>query len=73
MAVNAAAVPTAVPSHVPVEESQDAEDIAAGFVRGDERCVAVLYQRWGALVHTLAAVRRQLDRLDDTLDGFAQS
>ncbi len=24
------------------------------------------------LVHTLAAVRRQLDRLDDTLDGFAQ-
>lgn len=25
------------------------------------------------LVHTLAAVRRQLDRLDDTLDGFAHS
>ncbi len=25
------------------------------------------------LVHTLAAVRRQLDRLDDTLDGLAQS
>lgn len=24
------------------------------------------------LEHTLAAVRRQLDRLDDTLDGFAQ-
>lgn len=24
------------------------------------------------LVHTLTAVRRQLDRLDDTLDGFAQ-
>ncbi|MGW0909558.1 sigma-70 family RNA polymerase sigma factor [Streptomyces sp. NPDC002853] len=55
MAVKAAPVPTAVPSHVPVEENQDAEEIAAGFVRGDERCVAALYQRWGALVHTLAA------------------
>ncbi|MEV6758570.1 sigma-70 family RNA polymerase sigma factor [Streptomyces sp. NPDC051214] len=55
MAVNAAPVSTAVPLHVPAEESQDAADIAAGFVRGDERCVAALYQRWGALVHTLAA------------------
>ncbi|MGW7072300.1 sigma-70 family RNA polymerase sigma factor [Streptomyces sp. NPDC054855] len=55
MAVDAAPVPTTVPSHVPFEESQDAEEIAAGFIRGDERCVAALYQRWGALVHTLAA------------------
>lgn len=30
-------------------------EVAGGFVRGDERCLAVAYHRWGGLVHTLAA------------------
>ncbi|WP_031013279.1 sigma-70 family RNA polymerase sigma factor [Streptomyces sp. NRRL F-5727] len=31
------------------------EEIARGLVDGDEHCLAVAYQRWGRLVHTLAA------------------
>ncbi|MFI8327316.1 sigma-70 family RNA polymerase sigma factor [Streptomyces sp. NPDC085529] len=31
------------------------EGIARGLVGGDEHCLAVAYQRWGRLVHTLAA------------------
>ncbi|MFJ4860883.1 sigma-70 family RNA polymerase sigma factor [Streptomyces sp. NPDC088748] len=30
-------------------------EVAAGFVRGDERCLSAAYRRWGGLVHTLAA------------------
>ncbi|MFG2869214.1 sigma-70 family RNA polymerase sigma factor [Streptomyces sp. NPDC048338] len=30
-------------------------DVAAGFVRGDEQCLAIAYRRWGGLVQTLAA------------------
>ncbi|MGW7436417.1 sigma-70 family RNA polymerase sigma factor [Streptomyces sp. NPDC054849] len=30
-------------------------EVARGFVRGDERCLAAAYHRWGGLVHTLAA------------------
>ncbi|MCX4985160.1 sigma-70 family RNA polymerase sigma factor [Streptomyces sp. NBC_00572] len=30
-------------------------EVADGFVRGDERCLAVAYARWHGLVHTLAA------------------
>ncbi|WP_426405375.1 sigma-70 family RNA polymerase sigma factor [Streptomyces sp. R-07] len=34
----------------------DADDrIARGLAGGDERCLAAAYQRWGRLVHTLAA------------------
>lgn len=33
-------------------------DLARGFVRGDEDCLAAAYDRWGTLVHTLA--RRSL-------------
>ncbi|SCK37723.1 RNA polymerase sigma factor [Streptomyces sp. WMMB 322] len=36
------------------EEEVKAEEIAAGFVEGDERCFAELYQRWEALVFNLA-------------------
>lgn len=30
-------------------------EVAAGFVRGDEQCLAIAYRRWGGLVQTLAA------------------
>ncbi|WP_328941055.1 sigma-70 family RNA polymerase sigma factor [Streptomyces sp. NBC_00250] len=30
-------------------------EVADGFVRGDERCLAVAHARWHGLVHTLAA------------------
>ncbi|MFE9676599.1 sigma-70 family RNA polymerase sigma factor [Streptomyces sp. NPDC006259] len=31
------------------------DELATGFVRGDEVCLAAAYHRWGALVHTLAS------------------
>ncbi|MFC9797367.1 sigma-70 family RNA polymerase sigma factor [Streptomyces sp. NPDC057695] len=30
-------------------------EVADGFVRGDERCLATAYDRWHGLVHTMAA------------------
>ncbi|GAA2477313.1 sigma-70 family RNA polymerase sigma factor [Streptomyces thermolineatus] len=31
------------------------EELAAGFARGDESCLAEAYRRWGTLVHTIAS------------------
>ncbi|RPK55152.1 ECF RNA polymerase sigma factor SigK [Streptomyces sp. ADI96-02] len=45
--------PAAVPS--PGEDRAEAERLAADFVRGDEETFALVYRRWGALVHALAA------------------
>ncbi|MBE1602505.1 MULTISPECIES: sigma-70 family RNA polymerase sigma factor [Streptomyces] len=42
----------------PVEDSVAQEELAAGFVAGDEECLTAAYHRWGALVYTLA--RRSL-------------
>lgn len=39
---------------VPAEETLADEEIAARFVRGDEPALASVYQRWAALVYTLA-------------------
>lgn len=33
----------------------ESERLAAGFVRGDEESFALVYRRWGTLVHSLAA------------------
>ncbi|GGV08672.1 hypothetical protein GCM10010275_56420 [Streptomyces litmocidini] len=41
------------PGHTPLEDGDDR--IAHGLVRGDERCLAAAYRRWGRLVHALAA------------------
>ncbi|MFD3650459.1 RNA polymerase sigma factor [Streptomyces cyaneofuscatus] len=37
------------------EDRVESERLAAGFVRGDEDSFALVYRRWGALVHSLAA------------------
>lgn len=42
----------------PAEDSLEQEELAAGFVAGDEGCLTAAYHRWGALVYTLA--RRSL-------------
>ncbi|MGV9558248.1 RNA polymerase sigma factor [Streptomyces sp. NPDC003401] len=49
-------LPTAAPG--PGGTSPADEELAEGFVRGDEACLAAAYRRWGLLVHTLA--RRSL-------------
>ncbi|MFK0170800.1 sigma-70 family RNA polymerase sigma factor [Streptomyces sp. NPDC090306] len=41
-------------SRAPVEESAADEDLARRLVAGDETCLAAVYRRWSALVHTLA-------------------
>ncbi|MFR9674461.1 sigma-70 family RNA polymerase sigma factor [Streptomyces sp. TR06-5] len=40
--------------HAPTEESRADEETAARFLDGDELALAAVYQRWSALVHTLA-------------------
>ncbi|MDT0566132.1 sigma-70 family RNA polymerase sigma factor [Streptomyces sp. DSM 3412] len=47
-----------VPSRAPAEDPAACEDLAAGFVAGDEGCLTAVYHRWGPLVLTLA--RRSL-------------
>ncbi|MFJ1967383.1 sigma-70 family RNA polymerase sigma factor [Streptomyces sp. NPDC087903] len=47
-----------LPLWAPAEESLADEELAAGFVAGDDACLAAAYHRWGALVYTLA--RRSL-------------
>ncbi|MDW8810908.1 sigma-70 family RNA polymerase sigma factor [Streptomyces scabiei] len=42
----------------PAEDFLEQEELAAGFVAGDEGCLTAAYHRWGALVYTLA--RRSL-------------
>ncbi|MFE7762512.1 sigma-70 family RNA polymerase sigma factor [Streptomyces sp. NPDC057438] len=42
----------------PAEDSLEREELATGFVAGDEGCLTAAYHRWGALVYTLA--RRSL-------------
>ncbi|WP_324800562.1 sigma-70 family RNA polymerase sigma factor [Streptomyces cyaneofuscatus] len=37
------------------EDRVESERLAAGFVRGDEDSFVLVYRRWGALVHSLAA------------------
>ncbi|MFF9279836.1 RNA polymerase sigma factor [Streptomyces griseosporeus] len=39
----------------PVEETCIEEELARGLAVGDERAFAAIYQRWGSLVHTMAA------------------
>ncbi|GGX59410.1 sigma-70 family RNA polymerase sigma factor [Streptomyces fructofermentans] len=43
------------PLWAPVETTLADADLARGFVAGDEACLAAAYDRWGALVHTLAS------------------
>lgn len=38
----------------PAAESLTDEELARGLVAGDEGCLAAVYHRWSALVHTLA-------------------
>ncbi|MFE5632268.1 sigma-70 family RNA polymerase sigma factor [Streptomyces sp. NPDC056470] len=38
-----------------VDERLSDQDVAQGFVRGEERCLTVAYHRWNGLVRTLAA------------------
>lgn len=40
---------------VRTDDRDEAERLAAGFVRGDEDTFALVYRRWGSLVHSLAA------------------
>lgn len=47
-----------VPTGAPADDSAACEDLAAGFVAGDERSLTAVYHRWGPLVFTLA--RRSL-------------
>jgi RNA polymerase sigma-70 factor (ECF subfamily) len=42
----------------PAEDFLEQEELAAGFVAGDEGCLTAAYHRWGGLVYTLA--RRSL-------------
>ncbi|MFJ4972586.1 RNA polymerase sigma factor [Streptomyces sp. NPDC088755] len=37
------------------EDRAESARLAAGFVRGDEECFALVYRRWGDLVYSLAA------------------
>ncbi len=54
--MRATAPPTyAAPRHPPVEETLETERLAAGLLRGDEQSFEAIYQRFGPLVHTLAA------------------
>ncbi|MFD7709555.1 sigma-70 family RNA polymerase sigma factor [Streptomyces sp. NPDC059785] len=46
--------PQQPPLWAPVEETLADEELARGFVAGDEACLSAAYHRWGALVHTLA-------------------
>ncbi|MET8687224.1 sigma-70 family RNA polymerase sigma factor [Streptomyces sp. NPDC004732] len=43
------------PAHGPDHRTARAEnDLIAGFMAGDEDCLAAVYHRWGALVHGIA-------------------
>lgn len=42
------------PTHPYARDDLSEEEIAAGFVDGDQECVAAVYRRFGTLVHTLA-------------------
>lgn len=57
-AVPTAAVPRPTAPGAAARESLTDEELATGFVDGDEECLAVAYHRWGRLVYTLA--RRSL-------------
>ncbi|MEU8518732.1 sigma-70 family RNA polymerase sigma factor [Streptomyces sp. NBC_01216] len=52
------------------EEQLLDHEVAAGFVRGDEECLAAAYRRWGGLVQTLAA--RSLGDLREAEDVTQQ-
>lgn len=52
-AVDCGGVLTATVAYVP-ESATDA-DLAEGFARGSEGCLAEAYRRWGGLVHTIAS------------------
>lgn len=43
------------PAGDPVREEASAAELAAGLLAGDEHAFAQVYERWGTLVHTLAA------------------
>ncbi|MGW7282108.1 RNA polymerase sigma factor [Streptomyces sp. NPDC054844] len=43
------------PLDPPVEETRHEEDLARGLVATDEEAFAIIYRRWGSLVHTMAA------------------
>ncbi|MFD9034494.1 sigma-70 family RNA polymerase sigma factor [Streptomyces sp. NPDC059567] len=49
------AAPTEPHSHQPPLDDGADDWIARGLVEGDEHCLDAAYQRWGRLVHTLAA------------------
>ncbi|WP_121745243.1 sigma-70 family RNA polymerase sigma factor [Streptomyces sp. E2N166] len=38
----------------PVEETLNEEDLARGLAAADEEAFAIIYRRWGSLVHTMA-------------------
>ncbi|MFF8601117.1 RNA polymerase sigma factor [Streptomyces sp. NPDC015232] len=47
---------TTTPVAVPATDAADTDErIAHGLVGGDEQCLTAAYQRWGRLVHALAA------------------
>lgn len=55
--------PAPITESVPVPQpgrasGGDEEELATGFVAGDEACLAVVHERWSALVHCVA--RRSL-------------
>ncbi len=43
-----------LPGNVPGVSTVSDADVAQGFAQGDERALAEAYQRWSALVHTMA-------------------